>query len=116
MQRSRMNSLHQCSLQRIQDRCLMFSGRESEELRQILVTKDEALNLIDKLKANKSPGPDGIHPRVLKGLKYEIADLLTKICKMSISSASVPEDWKMANVTPIFKKGSRGESRKLQAG
>ena len=55
----------------------MVSGRESEELRQRVVTKDEVLNLIGKLKADKSPCPDGIHPRVLKEVKYEIADLHT---------------------------------------
>ena len=70
-----------------------------------MVTKDEVLNLIDNLKASKSPGPEGIHPIVLKGLKYEHAEVLTQTCNMSLSSASVPEDWKMANVTPIFKKG-----------
>ena len=55
----------------------LLSGRESEELRQIVVTKDEVLNLIDILNASKSPGPDDTNPRVLKELKYEIVDLLT---------------------------------------
>ena len=35
----------------------LLSGRESEELRQIVVTKDEVLNLIDILNGSKSPGP-----------------------------------------------------------
>ena len=53
----------------------LLSGRESEELRQIVVTKDEVLNLIDILNASKSPGPDDTNPRVLKELKYEIAQI-----------------------------------------
>ena len=26
-----------------------------------------------------------------------------------MSEGSVPDDWKVANVTPIFKKGSKGD-------
>ncbi|XP_065409551.1 dnaJ homolog subfamily C member 12 isoform X1 [Chrysemys picta bellii] len=58
---------------------------------------------------NKSPGPDGIHPRILKELKCEIAELLTMVCNLSFKSSSVPNDWKIVNVTPIFKRGSRGD-------
>ncbi|XP_061469435.1 uncharacterized protein LOC133378834 isoform X1 [Rhineura floridana] len=88
---------------------LTFAGRDSEELRQIVVTREEVLGLIDNIKTDKSLGPDDIHLRVLKELKGEIADLLTKICNLSLGSSSVPEDWKVANVTPIFKRGSRGD-------
>ncbi|CAM5165119.1 unnamed protein product [Natator depressus] len=56
-----------------------------------------------------SPGPDGIHPRVLKELKCEIAELLTMVCNLFFKLASVPNDWKIANVMPIFKKDSRGD-------
>uniref|UniRef100_A0A452IGB1 Reverse transcriptase domain-containing protein n=1 Tax=Gopherus agassizii TaxID=38772 RepID=A0A452IGB1_9SAUR len=86
-----------------------FVGDKSEELSQIEVSLEEVLELIDKLNINKSPEPDGIHPRVLKELKCEVAELLTKVCNLSFKSASVPNDWKLANVTPIFKKGSRGD-------
>ncbi|CAM5143906.1 unnamed protein product [Eretmochelys imbricata] len=86
-----------------------FVGDKSEELSQIEVTLEEVLELIEKLNSNKSPGPDGIHPRVLKELKCEIVELLTMVCKLSFMSVTVPNDWKIANVTPIFKKGSRGD-------
>uniref|UniRef100_A0A8C3IBY2 Reverse transcriptase domain-containing protein n=1 Tax=Chrysemys picta bellii TaxID=8478 RepID=A0A8C3IBY2_CHRPI len=32
------------------------------------------------------------------------------VCNLSFKSASVPNDWNIANVMPIFKKGSRGDS------
>ncbi|CAM4478491.1 unnamed protein product [Lepidochelys kempii] len=86
-----------------------FVGDKSEELSQIEVTLEEVLELIEKLNSNTSPGPDGIHPRVLKELKCEIVELLTMVCNLSFKSATVPNDWKRANVTPIFKKGSRGD-------
>ncbi|CAM4650296.1 unnamed protein product [Lepidochelys olivacea] len=76
---------------------------------QIEVSLEEVLEQIDKLNNNKSPGPDGIHPRVLKELKCEIAELLTVVCNLAFKSASVPNERRIVNVTPIFKKGSRGD-------
>ncbi|CAM4722295.1 unnamed protein product, partial [Lepidochelys kempii] len=73
------------------------------------VSLEEVLEQTDKLNSNKSLGPDGIHLRVLKELKCEIAGLLTGICNLSFKSTSVPNDWRIANVMPIFKKGSRGD-------
>lgn len=39
-------------------------------------------------------------------------DLLTTICNLSLHLPSL-EDWKVANITPIFKKDSWGEPGKL---
>lgn len=55
----------------------LISGGESKELSQIEVTRHEVPG---KLKTEKSPGPDGIHSRVLKELRCEIVHLLTHIC------------------------------------
>ncbi|KAK4828534.1 hypothetical protein QYF61_027210, partial [Mycteria americana] len=52
-------------------------------------------------------GPDEIHSRVLK----ELAEVLTKplsiIYQQSWLTGEVPVDWRLANVTPIFKKGRK---------
>ncbi|CAM4672262.1 unnamed protein product [Lepidochelys kempii] len=39
----------------------------------------------------------------------KIAELLTIVCNPSFRLASVPNDWRIANVTPIFKRGSNGD-------
>ncbi|PKU33433.1 rna-directed dna polymerase from mobile element jockey-like [Limosa lapponica baueri] len=50
---------------------------------------------------------DGIHPRVPR----EQAEVLTKplsiIYQQSWITREVPVDWKLANVTPIYKKGHK---------
>ncbi|KAK4809932.1 hypothetical protein QYF61_001659 [Mycteria americana] len=66
-------------------------------------------DLLHHLDTHKSMGPDEIHPRVLK----ELADVLTKplsiIYQQSWLTGEVPADWRLANVTPIFKKGWKEE-------
>ena len=59
-----------------------------------------------------SLGPDGIHPRDSVGgreLADEIAEPLAIIFGNSWQSREVPDDWKRANIVPIFKKGKKKE-------
>ncbi|XP_073404440.1 uncharacterized protein [Dendrobates tinctorius] len=55
----------------------------------------------------KSPGPDELHPRVLKEIAEEIFEPLSIIFENSWRTGEVPEDWRRANVVPIFKKGKK---------
>ncbi len=71
------------------------------------ITTEEVLKTFNDMKTNKNPGPDNIHPRVLKETKSEIADALKTVVDLSSRQGSVPADWKVANVTPIIKKGDR---------
>ena len=52
-------------------------------------------------------GPDEIHLRVLRELAEVVAELLSIIYQRSLLTGEVPEDWRLANVTPIYKKGCR---------
>jgi hypothetical protein len=63
--------------------------------------------LLLSLKPHKAAGPDQIKPLVLRELALTIAPMLQSIFRKSLVTGEVPEDWKQANVTPIFKKGSR---------
>ena len=52
-------------------------------------------------------GPDGMHPAVLRELADVIAEPLSIIFERSWRTGEVPEDWRKANVTPVFKKGKK---------
>ncbi|KAJ7423523.1 hypothetical protein WISP_33453 [Willisornis vidua] len=52
-------------------------------------------------------GPYGNHPRVMMELVEELAKLLSIIYQQFWLSGEVPDDWKLANVTPIHKKGCK---------
>ncbi|CAM5096048.1 unnamed protein product [Natator depressus] len=62
---------------------------------------------LEKLDVYKSMGPDALHPRVLKELVDVIAEPLVIIFENSWRSGEVQDDWKKANVVPIFKKGKK---------
>ncbi|KAK4829691.1 hypothetical protein QYF61_006066, partial [Mycteria americana] len=52
-------------------------------------------------------GLDGIHPRVLRELVEELAKPLSTIYQQSWLTGKVPDDWRLANVMPIYKKGRK---------
>ena len=71
------------------------------------ITNDRVQKIIGKLKTNKCPGVDGLHPRVLNELNDKITETLADVMRTSLQTSVLPEDWKRANVTPIFKKGDK---------
>ena len=71
---------------------------------------------LDKLRPDKAAGPDDLSPRLLAELKEELCHPVTKIMKASFDTGVVPDDWKTANVCPIFKKGSKKPDRELLPG
>uniref|UniRef100_A0A493U0J1 Reverse transcriptase domain-containing protein n=1 Tax=Anas platyrhynchos platyrhynchos TaxID=8840 RepID=A0A493U0J1_ANAPP len=56
---------------------------------------------------SKVMGPDGIHPRILRELAEELTKPLSISYQQSWLSGEVPVDWRLANVTPSYKKGWR---------
>ena len=62
--------------------------------------------LLSSLKTNKASGPDEVPCRILKQLADDIAPSLCYPFNQSLTQGTVPDDWKKAKVTPIFKKGN----------
>ena len=73
----------------------------------IVMSVEKVEKLLKELKVNKSPGPDGVSARVLKELSDILAVPLYNIFQCSIQSAKIPEDWRTANITALFKKGDK---------
>ncbi len=67
----------------------------------------EIRTLLKNINANKAAGPDGIHGRILKQCAASIAYPLSKIFELSYNSGMIPKEWKLANVVPVYKKGSK---------
>ena len=81
--------------------------RTMENLNDIAITESDVLHTVEKIKVNKTPGPDKISPRILKEVKHQVSKPLSVLFNKSLRLGKVPSDWKCANVTPIFKKGDK---------
>ena len=72
-----------------------------------LLTADELRKLVNDIPLGKADGLDGIPTSLLKLAFTFIASSLTHIFNLVISTEIIPNDWKSARVTPIYKADSK---------
>ena len=71
------------------------------------ITTGKVKAKIKNLKPHSAAGPDGIAPKLLLNCVDQIAPVLAMLYRKSVADGQVPEEWRQANVVPIFKKGSK---------
>ncbi|NWT71497.1 RTXE polymerase, partial [Prunella himalayana] len=92
----------------LQDNCPLGLVDDIRGQNGLPIIQEEAVReLLGCLGVHKSVRPDGIHPTVMKELADEITKPLSIIYQKSWLTGEVPDDWKLANVTPIHKKGGK---------
>ena len=74
---------------------------------EIGITKNGIEKILKSLNTSKAMGPDAIHPRILKELSFELSPVITHFFQQSIDNGIIPNDWKDANICPLFKKNDR---------
>ena len=79
------------------------------KLDNIVFTIEKIRDKIKNLKANSAPGPDGICTNLLQNTREELLLPLKIIFEKTLNTGTVPQDWRHAVVTPIFKKGTKGD-------
>ena len=65
---------------------------------QIVVTPEVVASTINNMKENKSPGIDGISPKILKETVEQISPPLAHVFNMLLQEGIVPLEWKEANI------------------
>ena len=65
------------------------------------------LKLLNNLNIHKAFGLDGLSARVLKECSSEISPMLALIYSESLAQGTVPDEWRQANVAPVFRKGEK---------
>ena len=78
-------------------------------MENLTIDRNGVLKLLEELKMNKATGPDGISARVLMATADVVADPLCHIFNQSLKFGTVTDDWRHANITPIYKKGDRSK-------
>ena len=69
------------------------------------MTTPDILTLLQNLNIHKASAPDRISTTLLKETAEVTAPILKLIFERSLNIGDVPYDWRIANVTPIYKKG-----------
>ena len=83
-----------------------FPLRDHSPMPEITFDPSGIAKLIDSLKLTSSAGIDGINSKVLKSTKHTTSVILSHIFQQSLSSGTVPQDWKVGKVIPVPKKGN----------
>ena len=86
---------------------MVFQGLYADRCMEVKFTEEDVKNKLKNLREDKSMGPDRLSPRLLREIYDKISYPLYIIFKKSLREGVVPQDWKTANVTPIYKSGSR---------
>ena len=76
-------------------------------INRLCITTAGIEKMLKGIDIKKASGPDEVPCRILKEAAEEISPYLCYIFNMSISTGSVPSDWRSANITCLFKKGER---------
>ena len=80
----------------------VFKGDMSSNLTDIIITPEV---VVEKLKSNKAPGTDGLVSDFFLKTSETICLSLCIIFRKSLDEGIVSKDWKLANVSVIFKNG-----------
>ena len=84
-----------------------FNADFNSVLDDLTINEDDMYQVLSNLKTSKSPGPDGVHPRLLRELSRELSQPLLILFNKTLNEGNIPDIWKKAEVKPIFKKGSK---------
>ena len=84
-----------------------FDVKSQQNINDLQITEDMVRKEIIGICIHKAFGPDEIHPSMLKELIDHVTGPLTFIFNKTISDGCLPDDWKKASVSPIYKKGAK---------
>ena len=78
-----------------------------ECIRSITISEEDIYKALSSLDPNKAKGIDNFGPSLLKQCSLALTAPLYHLFNTSISSGSIPSQWRTHLITPIFKSGDR---------
>ena len=76
-------------------------------MHDIHITQNGITKLLNNINLQKATGPDQVSGKILKELSTDITPAIQLLFQKSLSTGTIPTDWKHANVCPVFKKGDK---------
>ena len=80
---------------------------EISKVPKIVFSEDDVMKALLNLDVSKGPGPDGLPVSLFKLCAVGFAVPLCLLFNMSLSQGIFPDLWKISNIIPIHKNGSR---------
>ena len=72
--------------------------------------------MLNELSSSSSPGHVGIHTKVIKAMPEIFCPILQQLFNCCLELRKIPEDWKIAVVTPLYKnKGDKTDMNNYRA-
>jgi len=85
---------------------LANSVQSSTSMFMNLIGPTAIINVICRLKGNKSPGYDDISPKAVKAVTQFISNPLSEVFNISLCVGEFPDKLNLAKVIPIYTSGS----------
>ena len=79
----------------------------NKRIDHVTIENEEIILLVRNINPNKATGSDGISGQMLLLCDDSVSIPLHIIYSNILSTSIYPDIWKIANVTPVYKKGSR---------
>ena len=98
---------NQCKLVINNSTLPQFNFLTDSRIDHITIQNDEILSLIQNLNPNNATDPDEISCQMLLLCDHSIVLSLKIIFENIIKTSTYPDIWKLANVTPVFKKNDK---------
>ena len=88
--------------------CKIFLASFAYRILASYIQTEGVRKLLQELDPHKATGPDdNIPANLLKLTSPQIVPLLVLVFTASVIQGKLPDDWKLADITPIFKKRNR---------
>ena len=75
-----------------------------DSISQIIIKEEGVKELLQNINPSKASGLDNILNRILKECAVRLTPIFTSIFQLSLDTGSLPDDWRNANISCIFKK------------
>ena len=82
---------------------------------KVEVNEERVRKAVRELKNGKSCGPEGVYAEMLKHGTDKLITVLTWVINRCLNGEEVPQQWKVAYISSIHKKGSKEVSCKPDA-
>ena len=86
-----------------------FKDLTDKRLDRVITNENEVESLLRRIDTNKSSGPDGIGNWVLKHCAKLLSFPYSNLFNKSLETGIFPNQWKQANVCPVFKKDNKSD-------